>query len=296
VLSLVDGVRLNNSTFRFGPNQYLATIDPATIERIEVVRGPGSVLYGSDALGGVINIITRKRHDFSQDSAHQAGINLVVGSADKERTIRGDAEGNSDSLGYWLGADHRVYDDLRGGGDVGVQPYTGYDEQHANATFTYQPKKNRRLDFIIQYSRQNEVPRTAKFVYSDERQVFDPQARTFLSLLWDDAFKSLMTDRVKVSVNYQLSQETVEREKPIGGTSFKNYDDEVATTSLLLQADKALGNEHLLSYGFEYYSVCRLKSVVISQMVQNTSWVACICRMCIFTLTVLPLPQGCVIA
>ena len=64
VLILVDGVRLNNSTFRFGPNQYLATVDPATIERIEVVRGPGSVLYGSDALGGVINIITRKAPEF----------------------------------------------------------------------------------------------------------------------------------------------------------------------------------------------------------------------------------------
>ena len=254
VLILVDGVRLNNSTFRFGPNQYLATIDPATIERIEVVRGPGSVLYGSDALGGVINIITRKRQDFSQESAHQAGVNLVYGSADNERTIRADAEGNSDSLGYWLGGGYRDFGDLEGGGDVGTQPYTGYNEQHANATFTYQPKKNRRLDFIAQYTRQNEVPRTDKFVYSNERRIFDPQERTFLSLQWDDRFKSMMTDRLQVSVNYQLSHEAVEREKLIPDSTIKNYDDKVATTSLLLQADKALGDKHLLSYGLDYYS------------------------------------------
>jgi len=51
-LLLVDGVRFNNATFRFGPNQYLNTIDAYTIATIEVARGTGSVQYGSDALGG----------------------------------------------------------------------------------------------------------------------------------------------------------------------------------------------------------------------------------------------------
>ena len=59
VLIMVDGIRLNNSSFRLGPNQYFNTIDLNQIERIEVVRGAGSVLYGSDALGGVVNIITK---------------------------------------------------------------------------------------------------------------------------------------------------------------------------------------------------------------------------------------------
>ena len=57
-LIMIDGVRLNNSTFRSGPNQYMATVDPGYVERIELVRGPGSVLYGSSAMGGVINVIT----------------------------------------------------------------------------------------------------------------------------------------------------------------------------------------------------------------------------------------------
>ncbi|MBD0259314.1 MAG: TonB-dependent receptor, partial [Cytophagales bacterium] len=54
-LLLVDGIRVNNATFRSGPNQYLNTFDPQSLGRIEVLRGAGSVQYGSDALGGVVH-------------------------------------------------------------------------------------------------------------------------------------------------------------------------------------------------------------------------------------------------
>lgn len=58
-----DGVRFNQSTFRTGPNQYLNTVDPWALRRIEVVRGPGSVLYGSGAMGGVIQLFPRELPD-----------------------------------------------------------------------------------------------------------------------------------------------------------------------------------------------------------------------------------------
>jgi hemoglobin/transferrin/lactoferrin receptor protein len=51
---LIDGIRLNNGVFRDGPNQYSATVDPFALGRLEVVRGPGAVLYGSDAVGGTV--------------------------------------------------------------------------------------------------------------------------------------------------------------------------------------------------------------------------------------------------
>lgn len=57
-LILVDGVRYNTSTHRTGPNQYLALIDPFALERIEVLRGPSSVLYGNGAMGGVMQLFT----------------------------------------------------------------------------------------------------------------------------------------------------------------------------------------------------------------------------------------------
>jgi hemoglobin/transferrin/lactoferrin receptor protein len=54
-LLLVDGVRINNSTFRSGPVQYWNTIDSLTIDHLELIKSQGSVLYGSDAIGGIIN-------------------------------------------------------------------------------------------------------------------------------------------------------------------------------------------------------------------------------------------------
>src|SRR5688572_2195092 len=58
-LTLIDGIRLNNAVFREGPNQYFNTIDHLAVDRLDVVKGPSSVLYGSDAIGGTVNVITR---------------------------------------------------------------------------------------------------------------------------------------------------------------------------------------------------------------------------------------------
>ncbi len=54
ILTIVDGIRLNNSTFRYGPNQYMNTVDGMAISAMDVALGTGSVQYGSDAIGGAI--------------------------------------------------------------------------------------------------------------------------------------------------------------------------------------------------------------------------------------------------
>ena len=76
-LLLVDGVRLNNSTFRSGPVQYWNTVDPLSIDHIELIKSQGSVLYGSDAVGGTLNAFT-KSSDFRARTDGQA---YVGGSA-----------------------------------------------------------------------------------------------------------------------------------------------------------------------------------------------------------------------
>ena len=58
VLILVDGIRVNNSALRGGPNQYSSLFDPGSIDRIEVIRGSQSTMWGGDAIGGVVNIVT----------------------------------------------------------------------------------------------------------------------------------------------------------------------------------------------------------------------------------------------
>jgi hemoglobin/transferrin/lactoferrin receptor protein len=79
-LYLLDGVRVNNSTFRTGPNQYLALFDPWSLSRVEVLRGPGSVMYGSDAMGGVIHALSLRPRAL-EDRAFGASARLGLASA-----------------------------------------------------------------------------------------------------------------------------------------------------------------------------------------------------------------------
>jgi outer membrane receptor protein involved in Fe transport len=61
ILLLQDGIRLNNSRRQQDFGELPALVDVAGVERVEVVRGPSSVLYGTDAIGGVLNIVTPSR-------------------------------------------------------------------------------------------------------------------------------------------------------------------------------------------------------------------------------------------
>lgn len=66
-LLLIDGIRLNHAAFREGPNQYWGTVDPLIASRIELIKGQGSVLYGSDAIGGTVNVITKDSSPLSYE-------------------------------------------------------------------------------------------------------------------------------------------------------------------------------------------------------------------------------------
>ncbi|MFT6246801.1 MAG: hemoglobin/transferrin/lactoferrin receptor protein, partial [Salibacteraceae bacterium] len=70
VMIVVDGVRMNNAIFRSGNLQNVLSVDPSSLEGVEILFGPGSVMYGSDAIGGVMDFTT-KEAKFSPDSARR---------------------------------------------------------------------------------------------------------------------------------------------------------------------------------------------------------------------------------
>ena len=89
VVYLLDGIRFNTSTFRAGATQYLAWIDPSVVERIEVLRGPSSVQYGSDALGGSLNVLT-VGPTLRSDTTRVTGLfDGAVASADRGGMVGG---------------------------------------------------------------------------------------------------------------------------------------------------------------------------------------------------------------
>lgn len=126
-LLLFDGVRLNTSTFRQGPNQYFFTVDARSIDSIEVLRGGASTLFGSDAIAGVI-----LTHPLEPTvlPGHRGwrlspGASMRFASADSEGGGRIQLEAQAGSRAAFLGGvGYRSVGLLRSGGPV-LSPATG---------------------------------------------------------------------------------------------------------------------------------------------------------------------------
>jgi outer membrane receptor protein involved in Fe transport len=118
VVNLIDGIRYNNATFRPGPNQYTALIEPATVGRIEVVRGPNAVQYGSDSLGGTVNVLTSQPTSFGDKATWHGGLDLFAGSADLSTGTSFYATTATKRTSVIFGAAARQSQDLRAGGGL----------------------------------------------------------------------------------------------------------------------------------------------------------------------------------
>jgi hemoglobin/transferrin/lactoferrin receptor protein len=177
LLITVDGVRMNNAIFRGGNLQNVISIDPLSIDRTEVILGPGSVVYGSDAIGGVMNFYTKKPQ-FSQDSILFKGNALMrYATANNENTAHLDfnygtkkfAAATSisiNSFGDLKMGSHGPDDYLRNqfvdrlnGQDVIVdnknpekQVSTGYDQINLLQKFRYKPNQKWEFDLGLIYT------------------------------------------------------------------------------------------------------------------------------------------------
>jgi len=113
VLMVIDGVRMNNATYRAGHLQDIITIDPFILDRMEVNFGAGSTLYGSDALGGVLYFKTKDAtlgEFFVKPSAtvrYQSASNSVIGNVGLKV--------QSAKVGLLLSATRSQFGDLRSG-------------------------------------------------------------------------------------------------------------------------------------------------------------------------------------
>ena len=160
-LILVDGKRVNSRNAVFRHNDFdLSWIPAESIERIEVVRGPMSSLYGSDALGGVVNIITRKV------GTRWHGT-LSADTTVQEHRDRGDT-GNGNFF-----ASGPLVDDLLGvkvygalgkrnkdqassaSGSTGQPRIEGYTSRNANVEFSLTPDKDQDITFGYGMDRQD---------------------------------------------------------------------------------------------------------------------------------------------
>ena len=176
-LILIDGIRLNNAIFRFGPNQYATLIDPLTVERIEVIKGTGSVQYGSDAMGGVINIITRSP-EFSSTPRWSGNVNLRLTSSAMESSFRPQVNYSSSRFAFQVSGGYSDFGDLRGGDTTGFQRPSGYMQQTLETKAKWDAGNGWLVTAGLQGVKQQMVPLFHKYRLENFRQNFsDPLER-----------------------------------------------------------------------------------------------------------------------
>lgn len=179
VLIVVDGIRFNNSVYRTGPVQYLNLLDPLVMDQIEVLRGPGSVVYGSDAMGGVIHLDTISRVAPADRNQLAFAPNLFARyqTANSGGTYHGGFAMDYKDWSFIGNATYKRFNDLYGGKGVGKQAYSGYADTSAfgklNRRFSKGVFKDWDLTLCYMYSFIDDACRTDKLYDQNSLGIYD---------------------------------------------------------------------------------------------------------------------------
>lgn len=161
---LVDGIRLNHSAMRSGPNQYWSTVDSFGYDRLELIRGPHGVFWGADAIGGVVNVISKNPEFIDNGINHKGKFFGRLSSAERSWT---GGVGSNLSTSKWdteISHTERSFGDLQGGDEVGKQINTGYDTRGSKLRLSRKISENSEISFGIQSVFMDNVPRTHKTI------------------------------------------------------------------------------------------------------------------------------------
>jgi len=260
-LMMVDGVRLNNSVFREGPNQYWSTVDPFSIHQYEVLMGPASVLYGSDAIGGTVNAITLVPPEWTGQPEWNKQLLLRGATADESIQARAQVAGRaSEDLGLTLGYSYKDFNDLSGGDDVGEQPETGYDEQDFDGRVDYYFDSGATLTLAHQQVNQDDAWRTHRTIYGiewkglkhgdDKVHSFDQErVLTYLQLA-DPEFSGEYIDAYTFTLSRQAQNEDLYRVRANDRSDEQGFDVTTWGASAVLESRTEIGR---MVYGVDYY-------------------------------------------
>ena len=190
VLLVIDGVRMNNAIYRSGHLQNAITLDNSSIERVEIHHGPGSVMYGSDALGGVVHYYTKTPRLRPKDiKPLDVNIYSRFSTANMEATVHADMNVGNEKVASFTSITYSAFQDLRAGrlksspnmklawnryfyvtrndsidhvtanDNPNVQVGTRYTQLDAVQKLRFKPKKGLEFLFNLQYSTSSNIPR-----------------------------------------------------------------------------------------------------------------------------------------
>lgn len=288
VLLVIDGVRMNNAIYRGGHLQDVMTIDPNMLDRTEVVFGPSSTMYGSDALGGVMHFYT-KNAQFSSDDKMLVKTNAMVryASAVQEKTGHldfnlgwkkiasltnitfsefGDVMSGSTKLdGYSNTWDRKYFQERINGRDTmsinsnhNLQTGSNYSQMDVMQRFNLKTGNHTTHNLNFQYSSSSYLPRYdrmngdysgGKFRWAENG--YAPQKRLLGAYTLNFDKKTIITDNVKVILAYQkIDQDRFTRRWQ--KTARISQREDVVVLSANVDANKVIKEKHELRYGLEF--------------------------------------------
>jgi len=280
LLYSIDGVRMNTAIFRSGNLQQVISIDPFSLQNTEVLFGPGAVVYGSDAIGGVMVFETLKPDHENQ----QLKGNLVTrfSTAYSEETIHGDFSYGKGKWAFVSSATYFDFGDLVMGENKGQDSYlrtsfvkriNGQDQEVANPNprkqlgsaysqlnlmqkISFKASKNSTIDYAFHYSSTGNVPRYDRLIEKKDgnlrfaRWDYGPQRWTLHQLNWNVNSNSRWFDQAKITGASQFFEES-RIDRRVGSASQFNRIEKVNAYSLNADFFKTLFQSHFLNYGVE---------------------------------------------
>jgi hemoglobin/transferrin/lactoferrin receptor protein len=189
VLLVVDGIRMNNAIYRAGHLQNVITVDQNMLERVEVLYGPASTLYGSDALGGVVHMRTKMPRLSTNGKPAVSGSGFArFSSANLEKTIHADASIGGRKWAWLQSYNFSDFDDMRMGKNYSdkypnygrrsqyitsingidsvvhnendhIQKFSGYKQWDLTQKLLFQPSNDVSHLLNLQLSNSSDVPR-----------------------------------------------------------------------------------------------------------------------------------------
>lgn len=285
LLLSVDGVRMNNAIFRGGNIQNVISVDPFTVRNTEVIFGPGSVIYGSDAIGGVMNFFTKNPQFAVRDSlAINGNAYYRFSSASTENTFHTDINIGKKKWAFFTSASYNNFGDLRMGSNGPssylrnqyVQSSNGTDELVINASpqkqvptayeqlnlmqkISHKPNTNWSYDLGIYYSATSDFSRYDRLIRPDDsgegllsaEWFYGPQKWFMTNFQLYKKGRGRMYDGVKLTTAYQFFEESRNNRNFLDPVRYTTKENVNAFSANLDFENKKIGDLRLY-YGTEY--------------------------------------------
>jgi hemoglobin/transferrin/lactoferrin receptor protein len=283
VLLVVDGVRMNNAIYRSGNLQNVISIDALSTETAEVIFGPGSLIYGSDAIGGVMDFHTLQPRLSASDKMLVKGTVLGrYSTANKEKTGHMDLNLGWKKWALLSSFSYSSFDDLKmgknGGQDTYLRPeyverisnkdsivknsdpriqrFSGYDQVNFLQKLRFRPNEHWDLQYSFTHAKTGDAPRYDRLIQYRNGALrfaewyYGPMVWNMHTINVLHSQKTSIYDNVKLTMAYQDYEESrIDRTR---ANNNRNKQTElVDAISINLDAAKALGKGELF-YGLEY--------------------------------------------